>query len=496
MAQPPSLELQTKQKQSLKQMQRLIMSPQMQQAITILQMPVLELSEKVEAEITENPILENSEEENNQSLDEPNISHDEESESPDLAPEKELHFDDQNFEILKRIDQEFRDYFNESNSGYNKPTNEEEQLKNFIESSLCKQTTLFEHLMMQAREIFSEEDERTMAEAIIGNFDHSGFFAESISEVAALNNFDEKKLLAVLQAIQQFEPHGVGAKNLQESLLLQLKSRNKEDSLAYKILSEHYRELLHNDIPRIQKALKCTRKAIAKAIECDIAKLEMHPGADFDQSIAFPIIPDATLYFEGDKLQVLVNEDRLPQLRFNRRYMRMLDDPTLPLETRDFIKQKILSAQWLLQNIHQRNSTIERIAASLAQRQRSFFNGPEGQLTPLTMKTLAEELNLHESTIARAVANKYLHSPRGLFPLRFFFTNGYITSDGEDLSSKTVREKLLALIKDENKQKPLSDEALSLLLQAQGIACARRTVAKYRTALNLGNAHQRKKFDL
>lgn len=495
MAHSPSLELQTKQRQSLKQMQRLIMSPQMQQAITILQMPVLELSEKVETEITENPILENSEEENNQIIDEPNISH-EESEGSDLAPERELHFDDQNFEILKRIDQEFRDYFNDSNNCYTKLTNKEEQLKNFLESSICKQTTLFEHLMMQAREIFSEDDERAMAEAIIGNFDHSGFFAESISEVAALNNFDEKKLLAVLEEIQQFEPSGVGAKNLQESLLLQLKSRNKEDSLAYRIISEHYHELLHNDIPRIQKALKCTRKAIAEAIECDIAKLEMHPGADFDQPIAFPIIPDATIYLDGEKLQVLVNEDILPQLRFNRRYMRMLDDPTLPVETRDFIKQKILSAQWLLQNIHQRNTTIERIAASLAKRQHSFFNEPEGQLTPLTMKTLADELNLHESTIARAVANKYLNSPRGLFPLRFFFTNGYLTSDGEDLSSKTVREKLQALIKNENKQKPLSDEALSLLLQSQGIACARRTVAKYRGALNLGNAHQRKKFDL
>ena len=193
-------------------------------------------------------------------------------------------------------------------------------------------------------------------------------------------------------------------------------------------------------------------------------------------------------------MYVSINDEPLPQLCFNRRYLRMLDDPSLSVDTRNFIKQKILSAQWFFQNIHQRNTTLERIAQSLTKRQYQFFSQYDGKLTPLTMKMLAEELNLHESTIARAVVNKYLHTPRGLFPLRFFFTNAYQSTEGEDLSSATVREKLQTLIKNEDKLKPLSDEALSLQLQAQGISCARRTIAKYRRALEIGNAHQRKKF--
>ncbi|MGZ3633142.1 MAG: RNA polymerase factor sigma-54 [Parachlamydiaceae bacterium] len=494
MGQTPSLELRVKQSPSLRQMQRLIMSPQMQQAITVMQMPILELSNRLEEEITQNPILENSEDEALDQDQDLELVWDEESDERDLSPEHELHFDDHNFEILKRIDEDFRNYMNEASGFSLSRTNEEEKLKAFMESSLQSKETLFEHLMLQAREIFHTDNEQAMAEAIIGNFDDSGFFKESLSEIAVLNNFEENELEVILESIQHFEPIGVGARNLQESLLIQLEAQDKKETLAYAIISECYDDLLHNRIPLIQKKLKCTNQELVYAIEEEIAKLELHPGSGFNQPFAFPIVPDATISQEDDQLCVTVNDESLPQIRFNRRYMNMLEDPNLSIETRDFIKQKILSAQWFLQNIHQRNTTIERIVNSLAKRQYQFFSNPDGQLSPLTMKVLADELNLHESTIARAVANKYVYSPRGLFPLRFFFSNAYLTSQGEDLSSKTVRDKLQALIKNENKQKPLSDEALSLLLQAQGITCARRTIAKYRASLNLGNAHQRKKF--
>jgi RNA polymerase sigma-54 factor len=491
----PSLEMRAKQSPGLRQMQRMIMSPQMQQAISILQMPIIELSEKLEAEIAENPLLESSDEDSpeNRILEEEEECWKEAEEVQEFTPEKELRFDDQNFEILKRIDDDFRDYLGDGNS-YIKRSSEEEKLKTFMESSLCGHTTLFGHLMMQARETFSTENEQAMAEAIIGNFDNSGFFEESLAEIALLNNFDEKDLTHVLEEIQHFEPHGVGARNLQESLLIQLQAKGKKDTLAYQIIAELYQDLLHNRIPQIQKALGCSSKELTQAIEGEIAKLELHPSSGFNDSVASAIVPDATVYQEDEKLLVSINDDPLPQLCFNRRYLRMLDDPTLSLDTRNFIKQKILSAQWFFQNIHQRNTTLERIAQSLAKRQYPFFSQHDGKLTPLTMKMLAEELNLHESTIARAVVNKYLHTPRGLFPLRYFFTNAYQSSEGEDLSSATVRDKLQALITAEDKMKPLSDEALSLMLQAQGICCARRTIAKYRRALEIGNAHQRKKF--
>lgn len=483
------MELQTKQTQSLKQLQRMIMSPQMQQAITVMQMPILELSNRLEAEIAENPLLEDSLEDD----DEPNDLEEAE-ELKDLNPENELDFDDRDFEILKRIDEEFGDCMYEGSNYQSKRSSDEEKLKAFQESSLCAQITLFEHLMNQARETFSDSNELAMAEAIIGNLSSSGFLEEPLAEIAALNGFEEDKLYDVLAAIKQFEPFGVGARNTQESLLLQLKGIGKESSLAYRIIDECYEDLLYNRIPHIQKVLKCSCDEISSAIENDISKLEFHPGANYSYAHAFPIVPDVTIYQEEDALKVAINDDPLPSLRLNRRYMQMLEDTTLSLETRDFIKQKILSARWFLQTISQRNSTIERIATALAKRQEAFFKESNGQLTPLTMKMLAEELEVHESTIARAVSNKYLHSPRGLFPLRYFFSNAYQTKQGEDLSSETVREKLLMLIKRENKSEPLSDEALSLMLAAQGISCARRTIAKYRAALNLGNAHQRKKF--
>lgn len=475
------------------------MSPQMQQAISILQMPILELSNRIDEEIAENPILENSEEESYDefSLDVSDLNLDireEPQENQNVRPEEELQFNDHDFEILKRIDEEFRDYVSETGNFSSKRSNEEEKLKAFMDSSFSMEPTLFEHLMSQARETFTCSEDLDMAEAIVGNFTSSGFLEESLEEIAILNNFESKNLIRILKEIQQFDPAGVGALSLQESLLLQLERQGKKDSMAYRMVSECYEEILYKRMPQMQKKLGCSQDAIAEAIEHEIAKLELHPGANYSYTHASPIVPDVTLYQEGDELKIAINDEVLPQMRFNRRYLNMLNDPMLPAETRDFIKQKVTSTRWFLQTIHQRNSTVERIAMSLAERQRAFFTSPDGKLTPLTMKVLADELNLNESTIARAVANKYIYSPRGLLPLRYFFSNAYLSNEGEDISSETVREKVAKLIKEENKKKPLSDEKLSDLLHSQGIPCARRTIAKYRAALNLGNAHQRKKL--
>lgn len=496
MHQPPSLELRSKQNQNLKQMQRMIMSPQMQQAISIMQMPILELSGRIEEEIAENPLLENSEDDPSEelSLDISDLSDEIESEGLDILPEEELQFDDKNFEILKHLDEEFRNDLLDSETHRATKTQEDEKLKSFLESSLTEDPSLYEYLMKQAREVFPAGEKLEMAQALIGNFTSSGFLEETLEEIAILNYFDCSSLLPILKEIQQFDPPGIGAQNLQESLLLQLERQNKTNSLAYRMIAHCYEELLYKRIPQMQKMLNCSQSAIAEAIEHDIAKLELHPGANFSYTKAFPIVPDVTLYQEDDVLKISINKEILPQMRFNRRYLKMLEDPMLPLETKDFIKHKLVSTRWFIQTIEQRNSTIERITQSLATRQKSFFTNPDGKLIPLTMKAIAEELELHESTVARAVANKYLYSPRGLFPLRYFFSNAYLTKKGEDLSSETVREKLALLIKEEDKKHPLSDEELSNKLESEGISCARRTVAKYRATLSLGNAHQRKKF--
>lgn len=495
MTYPISLDLQSKPSQNLKQTQRLIMSPQMQQAINLLQMPVLELSAVLEQELQQNPIVDFMEdnEDEHSDLAQLEAEHAEEEIEKEQKPENELNFDERDFEILKKLDEDFRDQFADTYMVRSQRTSEDDKLKTFQESSICAEQSLFEFLMSQAHEIFSEEDLR-WAEALIGNFDENGFLKTSLQEVSLLNQMNEKKLGEILEQIQTFEPHGVGAVDLHNSLLIQLRAQNKKDTLAYRILEEHYDDLIHNRIPIIVKSMHLSSDQITTAIKKDISRLDLHPGLGHFKNFVQYITPDVTIEEENQNLVIKVNDDFMPSIRINRRYLRMMEDENVPVETKEFIKTKLASAKWLLRNVHQRSETLQKIVELLIQTQRSFFMDPNGKLEPLTMKTLAEQLELHESTIARAVANKYVDSPRGILPLRSFFTNSLATQNGEDVSSNTARNVLLDIINGEDKMKPLSDADLSRSLEEKGISCARRTIAKYRTELQLGNAQQRRKY--
>lgn len=483
------LDQQPKQTPSQKQTQRLMMSPQMQQAINLLQMPVLEVSTILERELQLNPVIDLNEEEDEDQQDEENL----EDTVKDQRPERELSFDENDYEIMKKLDEEFRDHFSESHPFPTFRTPYEEKLKAFQEGSLCAEVSLFEFLMNQARETF-QPSEIPMAECIIGNFDENGFLKTSLEEIALLNNFSVKKLETLLKQIQTFEPYGVGASNLQESLLIQLTCQHKQDTLAYHIIEKHYEDLIHNRLPLIKKSLHCTVEEITQTLKKDISRLDLHPGLGHFQHFVQYITPDVTIEINQEVLTVQVNDDYLPPMRINKLYLRMLQDETLSQDTKEFIQQKLASAKWLLNNVHQRNETIFKIAKHLAEVQKDFFLTPEGKLQPLTMKSVAEHLELHESTIARAVSNKYVNTPRGILPLRSFFTSSLATNLGADVSASTVKHVLKELIQKENKQRPLSDAELSKLLHEKGIECARRTIAKYRYELNLGNAQQRKKF--
>ncbi len=281
---------------------------------------------------------------------------------------------------------------------------------------------------------------------------------------------------------------------MQESLLIQLRRQKKEHTLAYEIVNKYYDDLLHNRIPTMQKKLGCSFTDIHQAIDQHIAKLDLRPGMWYASQPSQHLYPDVTIKQEGEQLIVEINDETIPTLRLNKRYLRMLDDESLPTETKDFIKHQIVSAKWLVRNISQRNDTLGRIAQYLAQKQRDFFLQPEGKLVPMTMKEVAEELELHESTIARAVMHKTLNSPKGLLPLRSFFTYAYANPKGEDISSETVRQALKNLIEKEDKSHPLSDERLSTELKQHGLPCARRTIAKYRKELRIGNALQRRRY--
>lgn len=465
----------------------------MQQAIHLLQLPIMELTTAIEQEMEQNPVLEYIGDDSEEAFKDP-----ESDESADMteegSPEREVDFDEHKLEILKHLDDEYRDYLSDSEQFVPKRTRDEEKQKAYLESSIQASPSLFEHLMEQAREVFLNPGEMKIAETLLGHLDENGLLTTPLEEVANCFSIDKNKLQQVLAVIQTFDPVGVGAQDVREVLLIQLRAKNKQDTLAYKIIDRFYDDLLHNRLPMIQKGLKVSMEELHDVIQNEIAHLDLHPGTSYSQTEAPTLIPDVKLRQEGDVFIPDVNEDVLKPIRLNRKYLKMLDDPDTARETKDFIKSKVLSAKWLIKNIHQRNETLNRIAQFLGTWQKEFFQSTDGKLQPLTMRMLSEELGLHESTIARAVSHKYIETPRGLYPVRYFFSNAYIDTKGRDVSSKTIRDLLTELIDKEDKRHPLSDEALSHQISEHGIKCARRTIAKYRTELSIGNTQQRRKY--
>ncbi len=482
-----SMNMQNKQTQSLKQAQRLIMSPQMQQAIHMLQMPVMEIAAAIDAEMQQNPVLEYSE-----PVDDGSEQYEAHEEMPAQAPE--VDFDGKDFEILKHLSEEYDAHFAESGNHYSRRSQEEDKLKTFQETNIVQQASLYRHLMDQAEHTFDSGIERRMAEALIGSLDESGFLSGPLEEIAALNGFSLEELRETLQEIQRFDPLGVGAQNLRESLLIQLRGQRKQNALCYKIVENHYDDLLHNRIPLICRSLNVSAEEVRTAVDADIIPLDLNPGGSCAERPVHFIVPDVTIIQEEEVLKAVINDDRVPSFRLNTRYLRMLEGNELTPEAKEYIQQKVLSGKWLLKSLHQRHDTVLRITEYLIEHQREFFIKSDGQLTPLTMKRVADALEIHESTVARAVASKYVACDRGVIALRSFFTNAYTTEDGESISSNTVKDKVKELIDEENKNKPLSDDEISTLISKSGIKCARRTVAKYRKELNLGNAAQRRLY--
>jgi RNA polymerase sigma-54 factor len=478
--------------QQLAMSQRLIMSAHMQQAIKLLQIPIMELETFIDEQVVLNPLLEIEEDANaDESVEE--LAPEPEPEQGDET-EHEVEISDTDLAILSRLDEDMRDLYAGNDAMPIKRTSDEDEKKAYLESSICAEPSLHEQLMQMAHDTFSEQEELDIAEILVGYIDQFGFLKTPIEEICLLHNLPLAQVKHVLLEIQTFEPFGVGASSIQESLLLQLRGYKKEGTLAYQIIRDHYDDMLHNHIPAMQKKLHCSYEEIQEAITHDIAKLDLHPGTQFSSSMKQTIIPDVTLRLEADQLIVDVDRDRVPSLKLNSQYLQMLDDPEITLETKQFIKRNIFSARWLFRNIQQRYSTIERIAQILATKQKDFFLEADGQLQPLTMKMVADELNLHESTVARTVSHKYLDSPRGIFPLRSFFTSKYVSDEGQDMSARTVKDVILEMVEKEDREHPLSDEKISSLLKEQGIPCARRTVAKYRLKLQIGNTQQRRKF--
>ena len=406
--------------------------------------------------------------------------------------EKELEFSEDHFDVLRLLDEEIRDHFSQNEVPMQARASDAEKLKSFLDQSICQHSTLSDLLMEQALDHFDTKEEFSCVKLIIGSLDERGFLTSSLEELSLLYEISIELLKGVLESIQDFDPPGVGVSSEQESLLIQLRRKGLFNTLSYKVVEHHFKDLLKNRIPLIAKKLKVSNQSVIESIEKDIIPLDLRPGVDTSTQSIHYIKPDVYVIEEEGKLKAVVNEDSLPSLRLSPTYLRMLNDKDVSEDTKEYIKQKVSSSKWLFRNLRQRNDTIVRIVESLIERQSDFFLKDGGQLIPMTMKVIADDLELHESTIARAVANKYINSPKGVFSLRSFFTHAYMDSSGENISSRTVKDILQEIVKEENKVKPYSDEIISKMIEKRGISCARRTVAKYRKELNIGNTSQRR----
>ena len=361
-------------------------------------------------------------------------------------------------------------------------------------SELGEQEFAYRILQQVGQETFETEKERRVASHLIGSLDLSGFFKGDFKEAALLTDSTPDFVERVLKEVQKFDPPGIAARSLQESLLTQLRYQDKENTIGYRLIRDYFDDFIHHRLPLIQKKSRLSHKQIQKAIDQDITHLDLHPGTLFNTEDVGPMVPDASLLEEDGVLTVTINDDSVPPLRFNRTYLQLLRQESSSEETKEYITKKLNSAKLLIKNIEQRHQTLTRILEAIAKHQRAFLVRPEGQLKPMTMTALAEELGLHESTVARAVSRKVVHTPRGLLMLRSFFTTALTTQDGGEVSNATIKEEILKIIDKEDKKKPFSDVQLAEILKKEGYIVARRTVAKYRALLSIGSSTQRRKY--
>ena len=471
--------------QSQQQRLQMVLAPQLRQSLEFLQVPIMELRTLVQQELQENPTLEDLPLESTQLEIEPG--------SNDDTPEdnKELDFKEE-FEILARLDDEWREYFQQHQS-YTPPNRDEEARRQFFLDSLSQPESLQEHLLSQLKLSGLDEHRKQIGELLIGSMNDDGFITAPLDDLATTTGFSQSEIEDMLGVIQEFDPIGVGARNLSECLLLQLERLGKGNTLAATVVANHLSALGARKFGDIARALKITVEEVHE-ISRFISTLEPKPGRIFVSDPTSYVLPEVVVQKIDGEYTVILNEDQVPRLRISRHYRQLMDDPTTPAEVKTYIREKVRAGAFLIKSIDQRQQTIGRIARAIVAVQTEFLDHGLSHLRPLTMSEIADELGIHETTVSRAIANKYMQSPRGIFEMKYFFTPGFKTADGQNISNKTIKDSILQLVNNEEPASPLSDQAMVEKLKEQGITVARRTIAKYRDELKILPSHLRKSF--
>jgi RNA polymerase sigma-54 factor len=473
-----------------RQTQSLVLAPQLRQSLKILQVAAQDLRSVIQEELQSNPTLEELTPET-PGADKPEKVEDDAGghESDDRREEMDF---SKEFEILGKLDQDGRDYM--ANAGGNQPyTSESAEKRQHFFDSQVSEPSLQEHLMRQAELLDIAPPVRSAIEHLIGSLDDRGFLTQTPADAALQTGLPLDAMQEAHTALKTFDPPGIGSLNLEDCLLTQLTQRGRGNSPAARILREHFDLLTRRRIPELARKLGASTDDVQAAIE-EIGKLDPAPGRRFAEDSNRVIEPDVTVYKDGDEWKISLNSDYIPRLRISNTYREMIAKGTLTKEERDYLRERMRSGKFLIDSIEQRQRTIERITREILKFQAEFFEHGVSQLKPLTMTQVAEVVGVHETTVSRAIANKYLQTPHGIFEFKYFFTTGYEADSGAAVSNTSVKELIADLIAMEDRAKPLSDQEIVAKLQEKGLTIARRTVAKYREELGILPSNLRRDY--
>lgn len=479
-----------KQQLHQKQVQKLILAPALQQAIKLLPLTNLDLIEIIDEELAQNPMLEVLEEteENKEAVqtekDEPA------KEEPEQAlAEREISPDTENLEEDKEFEAYFQEYFDEDFRTLSFEKKEAPVLENFISKSV----TLWDHLDWQANLTFFKEDEKEIAQYIIGNIDEDGYLTITAEEICDKLEFPGEKIEKIRDKIKMFDPVGVGSLTLKEALMTQMDYYEIKNEITIKIVDQYLPLLEKSDFTQLSKALGISLEKIRTHIEV-IKGLDPTPGRKYTEEKTNYVVPDIIVTKEDGELRIALNDEGVPRLRINSFYKKLINQASKDnVDACRFLKDNMKKAFWFLRSLDQRNNTIYKVAKYIVDKQKDFIEKGLEYIKPLTLVELAIEIGVHESTVGRVVANKHIMTPRGVFSLKYFFHKSLTGDFGEEISSLRVKDKIKKLVEGEDKKRPLSDIEIEEILARESFKIARRTVAKYRKQLSIPPSHIRKR---
>ena len=459
---------------SLEQTQKLVMTPELRQAIKILQLSSIELSEYIEQEILNNPVLEINEEAQKESND-------------DFENVKDKDQSDSSQEI------DWEEYFQESGYGYRNGRVNYDQEDYSYENFVTKAPSLQEHLIFQLHLSPIPEDYVRIGEFLIGSLNRNGYLTCTVKDIARILGVDPEEVEETLELIQTFDPMGVAARSIEECLLIQVYQRNIKNPKVEIVIKSYLQELAEGRCSRIAEALDISLKEV-QDIKDTIQTLEPKPGRNFQDSGVQYVTPDAVIKKVDGEYVIIINDTTAPRLTINNYYRKLLSSESKESSITKFLENRFESALWLIKSIDQRRMTLYKVVSSIVEVQKDFFEKGIHYLKPLTLKEIADEVGVHESTVSRATNGKYVQTPRGTYELKFFFCSGIDNMKGNATSSESIKKMLKDIIDNEDTHKPYSDQKITDMFKCKGISISRRTIAKYRDELNIPPSTRRKRY--